>query len=174
MIFVFLCVVIAFITITDLSGRWLDSETQNILYYDTEADPTESSEQEPADDLEGSSKSTEDTGVSSDSAVTKDTGAPDDSAVTRERIKSESLNAADFEQDILNEMTQALNHGSSKQKVQTTDLCAEDLESELDLDSYDFDSDEDETKIDGSAPQSDDEVKRDAQDVFERFKSRHE
>lgn len=151
MILIMLFGITLLITVTDMSKTWLDDETENILYYDTAV-----SDENPDD---------EDTAVSSSQADQAVQDTIENDHTMEESNDNVNTGEASLEEQLLNELNMAMGSSSTQSGIKTNKTETDDL----DLDSLDFDDDDDEVMI-NTRPQSDEEIERDAKNLFDKFK----
>lgn len=151
MILIMLFGITLLIAVTDMSKTWLDDETENILYYDTTV-----SDENPDD---------EDTAVSSSQADQAVQDTIENDHMMEESNDNVNTGEASLEEQLLNELNMAMGSSSTQSGIKNNKTETYDL----DLDSLDFDDDEDEVMI-NTRPQSDEEIERDAKNLFDKFK----
>lgn len=151
MILIMLFGITLLIAVTDMSKTWLDDETENILYYDTTV-----SDENPDD---------EDTAVSSSQADQAVQDTIENDHMMEESNDNVNTGEASLEEQLLNELNMAMGSSSTQSGIKNNKTETDDL----DLDSLDFDDDEDEVMI-NTRPQSDEEIERDAKNLFDKFK----
>lgn len=151
-----LFVVSLFIAISDFSNRWLDSETQNILYYDTDVGVAASG------DVQAENKSADSGAVKpATPEVTSDAVQQDLNSNSMQGdatvVSPSSKSGKDLEEDILSMLQENIASSSSSDVVELDDL--------------DDDSEDEVPAM--SKPMSHEEVMRDANNIFEKFSNRH-
>lgn len=148
-----LLIVSLFVAISDFSHKWLDSETQNILYYDTSiemknSEPSESVKEEAANEEALAASTTQ-----RDSMKSQNPSMSEDSPTV---VQASAKSGKELEDDILNMLQENLAENNSPEIEELDDL----EESQMD------------EIPSASNTMSQDAVKRDAQDIFTKFSNR--